>query len=145
MLSNRRITRDKSWGRVSPALLPSQHLLWESPTQTARLLPFGVSDPVLVKSSDSVNGFSLQGSTHPSWTALRTELLPIPPKPHVSKLAIMGLITSELLLRPSSWRKAHADRSTDRAQEHRGAEQCCAPRLEHSPETSAAQFEVEIS
>lgn len=35
-------------------------------TQTARLLPFEMSDPVLVKSSKSVNGFSLQGSTHSS-------------------------------------------------------------------------------
>lgn len=58
--------------------------------------------------------FDLQGSTHPSYIVLSTELLSNPPQLHVSKLAIMGLIASELLVWPSRWRKADAGHSTDR-------------------------------
>lgn len=41
------------------------------------------------------------------------ELRSNPPQPHVSKLAITGLIASELVVRPSCWRKADAGHSTD--------------------------------
>lgn len=57
--------------------------------------------------------FNLQGNTHPSFIILSTELLSNLPQPRVSKLAVMGLITSELLVRPSCWRKTDAGRSTD--------------------------------
>lgn len=58
------------------------------------------------------------------------------PRQHQQNSALTHLLCCKVL---------GQEKHTDSAQEHRAAEQCCAPRLEPSPETSAAHFEVEIS
>lgn len=112
------IKRSCKAGDVFPPLCCQQrHLLRESSIQTVTASMPGcclLGGQILCWcKAATMQKFWSAGKHTPLYLILGMELLSNLPQTHASKLAVMRLITSELLVQPSRWRKADAGHSTD--------------------------------